>query len=271
MKRAAALATALALLAGCSRGNGPESAEPDIAPPEITTETSPQPPIDLIGVWQADNSDDVLQLPGERPMLTPAGRKLADARRVAAAHSDRSWDGTLRCMPPGVPRILGFGQPFDINADAHLIVMGFQYQRLVRMIYMDDAYPIDPGPTWMGESHGRWEGDTLVVETGNFVPGLALDGSGLPQSAATMLTERYEHIDEDTLIDYITVNDPEMYQKPWQAQVTLRRIAGLTVREDVCTDRIARATAAAADVPATAPSPSPLPGPPTAPQAPSPP
>ena len=255
MTRSAALAVACALLCGCSRqGNGPEADGPDVAPPEITTATSPQPPIDIIGVWQADNADDTLQVTGERPLLTPAGRKLAEERRLAATRGDRSWDGTLRCLPPGAPRILGFGQPFDINADAHLIVMGFQYQRLLRMIYMDDAYPIDPEPSYMGESHGRWEGDTLVVETGNFRPGLALDASGLPQGAGMMLTERYEHVDEDTLIDYITINDPEMYQKPWQAQVTLRRSAGLQVREDVCTDRLAaRPAVTPPEEPATTP------------------
>jgi hypothetical protein len=226
------------LLGGCARqGNGLDAGPNDAPPPAITTEISPPPPIDIIGVWQPESADDSLPIVGDRPALTPAGRKLAEARRNAAARGDRSWDGTLRCLPPGTPRILLMGQPLEINADPHVIAMLFQYQRLVRMIYMDDAYPVDPNATFMGESHGRWEGDVLVVETGNFKTGLALEGSGLPLGAGSSLVERFEHVADDTLIDHITIRDPELYQRPWEAQVTLRRRADLQVKEDICAER----------------------------------
>ena len=233
------LAASVLLLAGCARqGNGPDTGPNDAPPPAITTEVSPPPPLAIAGVWQPESTDDRLPLVGERAALTPAGRKVAEARRIAAAHGDRDWDGTLRCLPPGTPRILLMGQPLEINADAHVIVMIFQYQRLLRMIYMDDAYPADASATFMGESHGRWEGDVLVVETRNFRTGLALDGSGLPLGAGSSLVERFEHVADDTLIDHITISDPELYQRPLEAQVTLRRGADVQLREDICAERI---------------------------------
>jgi hypothetical protein len=106
------------------------------------------------------------------------------------------------------------------------------------MIYMDDAYPTDANATYMGESHGRWEGDVLVVETRNFRAGLALDGSGLPLGAGSSLVERFEHVADDTLIDHITISDPELYQRPLEAQVTLKRVSDAQLREDVCAERM---------------------------------
>jgi len=193
--------------------------------------------VDLVGLWQPEGSDDALPIVGDKPLFTVAGRKRFDAHRKAAARDVRDWDGTQRCLPPGTPRIMAIAQPFDISVDPHLVAMTFQYQRLIRFVHMDDAYPTVSTPTFMGESFGHWEGQSLVVETKNFRTGTVLDSTGLPHGARLTVTERLERVADDTLLDHITVSDEEMYQRPWQAEVTLKRRPDLQINEDVCVER----------------------------------
>jgi hypothetical protein len=193
--------------------------------------------VDITGLWQSAGPDDTLTIVGDKPQLTAAGRRLFDAHRAADARSDRSWDGTRRCLPPGTPRVMSIAQPFDIDVGPHLVAMTFQYQRLVRFIYMDDAFPATDDATYQGESHGHWDGQSLVVETRHFKTGMVLDHTGLPQGAKLVVAERFERVAEDTLVDHITISDEEMYQRPWQAEVTLNHRADLQLQEDVCVER----------------------------------
>lgn len=225
------------LTAGCSdpAGDG-KVAAPAVSNAPVTMAPAPTP-ARIVGRWQPAGTDDTLAIVGDRPQLTAAGRKLFDAHRAAAARGVRDWDGTRRCLPPGTPRIMTIAQPFDIDADAHLVAMTFQYQGLVRLIHMDDAYGIAGKPGFMGESHGHWEGNSLVVETRNFRSGTVLDGTGWPHGAKLVVSERIEPQDDDTLVDHITLSDAEMYLRPWQAQVTLRRQPEARIEEDVCVER----------------------------------
>ena len=86
----------------------------------------------------------------------------------------------------------------------------------------------------MGESHGHWDEQALVVETSHFKTGPVLDSTGLPHGAKLVITERLERGPEDTLIDHITISDADMYQRPWQAEVTLQRKPGLQFHEEIC-------------------------------------
>lgn len=198
-------------------------------------------PMDLHGTWIVAGEDDRLQGTGDKPPFTPAGRKLFEAHRAAAARGDRSWDGTHRCLPPGVPRVLAIAQPFAIAIDEHLLLMTFQLQRLVRLVYLDDAFPAAGKPSYLGESHGRWDGNALLIETQNFKPGLVLDGTGLPAGTHLKLAERLELADDGVLVDHLTISDDEMYTRPWQAELRFRH-SELPLREDVCVERIGRHT-----------------------------
>ena len=226
-----------ALLAACSGPQRPAGvAALDAAAPHNAPIASPSAPIDLDGTWVAAGADDRLQPVGDKPAFTPAGRKLYDAHRRAAARGNRSWDATRRCLPPGLPRVLAMAQPFEVAVDPHLLLMSFQLQRLVRFVYLDDAYPGSGEATFLGESHGHWDGRALLIETGNFKAGQVLDGTGLPAGARLKVSERLELADDGTLVDHVTVDDEEMYQHPWQAELRFRR-SSQAVREDVCVER----------------------------------
>lgn len=243
--QAVLLASTLLALAACSRSTPPSQSSgtasvppPASAPAPAPTvaQAAPPPPVDLSGVWQARGKSDVL-MQSARPPFTEAGAKLYAQHRAAAANGDRSWDNTLRCWPPGTPRIMTIAQPFEISAEPNLVAFTFQYQRLYRFIYIGDAYPANADATFMGESHGHWDGRALLVHTGNFKAGMTLDSTGLPQSASLQVDERFELAAPDTLVDHITIRDDQMYSQPWSSDVTLKKIAGAQVGEDVCVER----------------------------------
>jgi hypothetical protein len=128
-------------------------------------------------------------------------------------------------------------QPFEIAQDPNLVTMAFQYQRLVRFIYQTDAFPENPDASFMGTSHGHWEGTVLVIDTGNFKSGTVLDSSGIPHGPKLRVTERLERRDADTLSEQITIADEDTFARSWQAQIIFKRQYGVQVQEDVCVER----------------------------------
>jgi hypothetical protein len=85
-----------------------------------------------------------------------------------------------------------------------------------------DGRPHGKIPQWMGDSRGRWEGDTLVVETKNFYQTTSLRGS----SPSLQLTERFKRIDADTMVYEYTVNDPKTWTKPWTVEIPMVKTEG---------------------------------------------
>jgi hypothetical protein len=90
----------------------------------------------------------------------------------------------------------------------------------------------------MGLSKGRWEGDTLVIDTDTLGHLTLLDGAGMPHSQALKITEHVSLRSRDVLVDRIRIEDPETFTAPWETQVTYKRQPGGVIEEDVCLDRI---------------------------------
>src|SRR2546427_429563 len=113
-------------------------------------------------------------------------------------------------------------RPMEIIQLSNEVIMMFEYARLVRHIYTDgrphDKF-LDP-PLWMGDSIGKWEGDTLVVDVIGFNDKTWLDRIGHPHSDALHVVERIRRVDHGTLEDDITIDDPKAYKKPWTIQST---------------------------------------------------
>ena len=157
-------------------------------------------------------------LDGKIPPLTPEGRQRADARRgfrqnPPAGPEDRSlWE---RCITRGVPRTPGgYNNHFQIfQTPGHVVI-------LIEMVHEARIIPLDGrphvGPTlgqWLGDSRGRWQGDTLVVETTNFTDKTNFRGSG----KGLHLIERFTRLDADTLDYEFTVDDSTTWTTPWTA------------------------------------------------------
>lgn len=159
-------------------------------------------------------------------------------------------DPHARCLPPGGPRQFQTPNGFEILeiADQKKVVILFGGgPRSWRTIYMDGrsipAANEDRIPTYFGYSTGKWEGDTLVVESEGYNEKFWFHRGGLPHTDALHLTERFSRTDYDTLKYDVTVNDPKAYTKPWSGGFTVPWIytnwdgtPGGEIQEYLCQD-----------------------------------
>jgi hypothetical protein len=141
------------------------------------------------------------------------------------------------CKPTGVPQINSTPLPFKIVQTPKLILMLYEGDTDFRQIFLDARKPVeDPLPRWMGYSTGRWEGDTLVVDTVGFNDGLWLDGIGHPGTSALRLTERFRRPDAGHLAIETTIDDPGAYTKPFTYTETLTLQTDSDLLEYYCTE-----------------------------------
>ena len=120
----------------------------------------------------------------------------------------------LYCDPPGIPRIYPYPWEFTVLQTKDVVYMLFEFTRTWRSIAMDRDHPKDPDQTWLGDSSGHYEGDTLVIDTIGFNDKTWLDQTGNPHSDSSHLIERIRLADHDTLEVGLTADDPKAYTKP---------------------------------------------------------
>jgi hypothetical protein len=185
---------------------------------------------DFSGVWMQDQPPAtamqywVYELRVEEPPMTAWGEaQLKAAKSSFGAHpyplAETNDPVYKSCLPPGVPRIYTHPFPVQILQTPDQVVMLFEYDSMRRNIYIDGRpHDTSLGPSWMGDSIGHWEGDTLVVDTTNFNDKTWLDRIGHPHSDALHLTERFRRMNAH-LLDDITIEDPKAYTKPWTAHL----------------------------------------------------
>ena len=127
--------------------------------------------------------------------------------------------------------------PFEILQARDRVVIIFEYQSLVRHIFLDGRkHPKDLDPTYMGHSIGHYEGDTLVVDTLGFNDKTWLDSRGLPHTDALHVVERIRRVDHDTLQDEITIEDSKAYTRAWTAQKFYILKPDWEIQEYVCAE-----------------------------------
>jgi hypothetical protein len=146
----------------------------------------------------------------------------ADLVKKRAADLGRD-DPVAFCRPGGALRILTFPPPRKILQLPGLVVILSERDVTYRQIFTDGrTLPNDPAPSWNGYSVGKWEGDTLVVQTNGLRDGTWLDRKGSPMTDAAMLTEKFRRVNYGRLEIDVTVNDPKAYTRPWT--VTLNQL-----------------------------------------------
>ena len=193
---------------------------------------------DFSGVWFIDEYHRNM-LPNEDPPFQSWAEALFKKRNFENTHRDPDSgpDPTERCIPPGIPRTMFQPFPWEIVQARDRIIMIFEYQSLIRQIFTDGrGHPKDLEPTYMGHSVGKFEGDTLVVDTVGFNDKTWLDPMGLPHSEAMHVTERLRRVSHDTLVDEYTIDDPKAYTKSWTAQRTFILKPDWQIKEYVCTE-----------------------------------
>ena len=203
---------------------------------------SPAAAADLEGVWQLATPHASLAPADGKPIpFSASGRQSYEDNRKAAAAGDFSFDSTeAGCSSPGVPRIMLSPMPMKIFQDSRMVSILFQWNHLMRQIELTRPATQDIDvPTEMGRDFGHWDGDTLVVESSNFLPQKQLDNL-IPSSEDLAVTEKLHLRDHDTLEDYVKITDPQMFTQPWEAVILYKRASDdlFPFREDVCLDRL---------------------------------
>jgi hypothetical protein len=167
--------------------------------------------------------------PAESP-LRPEGAAILSSRKPA------SFPGNS-CLPLGIPSATLVSEPVHIVQSPGLIAMLFESADSHRRIYTDGRpLPQDPEPTWLGYSIGKWEGDTLVVETGGFNNKSWLDVMGHPHSEALHITERYHRRDFGHLDVETTFDDPKLYTRAFTIKFTYGLLANSDILEFFCNE-----------------------------------
>jgi hypothetical protein len=162
---------------------------------------------------------------GRLPELTPQAkqRQAADAeyRRLHPADGPEDLPLSHRCVTFSVPRLgAGYNSYFQIFQARDYVAIGQEMIHDVRLVPLDGRPHVDASiRQWHGDPRGRWEGDTLVVETTNFSPKSRFQGFS---SENLRVVERYTRIGPTTLQWDVTLNNPSVWTKPWTATVLLR-------------------------------------------------
>lgn len=241
--------TATAVLAGASAiaADAPTNKQPRL----------PDGKPNLNGIWQAMNSANfdlephaaraaMQMVPGQfNPVPAPSVVALGAVGSIPAGlgvveggaipykpealeqkkKNQANWvdlDPEVRCYMPGVPRATYQPFPFQIFQSKDYMFIAYEFAGATRNIYMKDPGP-PPADSWMGQSVGKWEGDTLVVTANGFNDQTWFDRSGNFHSDALKVTERYTMRGPDHIMYEATIEDPKTFTKPWKISMPLYR------------------------------------------------
>jgi hypothetical protein len=149
----------------------------------------------------------------------PVAVKQRDQNRM----NRRTADPVVKCFIPGVPRVTYVPYPFQIVQTPKYVVMSYEFAHTQRIIYVDGSRHVEALNFWMGDSRGRWEGDTLVVDVTDFNDKTWFDNAGNYHSDQLHVVERYTPID-GTHMDYeVTIEDPKVFARPWKIRMPIYR------------------------------------------------
>ena len=131
-------------------------------------------------------------------------------------------DPEIKCYLPGVPRATYMPYPFQILQNDTQVFIAYEYAGAVRNIFMKDPGPA-PVDSWMGQSVGHWEGNTLVVNVTGLADQTWFDRSGNYHSDALQVVERYTRTSPDVMLYEATMTDPNVFTRPWKISLPLYR------------------------------------------------
>ena len=168
--------------------------------------------------------------PPPGPALTAEYAAKRKARVDAAAEDNES----ANCLPPGMPGIMGQPYPMEFLLTPGQVTIVIEAYQQVRHIYTDGRrLPADPDPKFHGSSVGRWDGDTLVVDTVGFSP-LTMLAANTPHGDKMRISERFRLVDPDVMTIETTITDPDALTTPFVSSRTLRRHRDWTLAEYIC-------------------------------------
>ena len=215
---------------------------------------------DLSGVWQysrppgASGTAPATQATSSSTELVPLAVRLSQFWNLGASFPDglpfQPWAAELHrqrvasnskdnpdahCLPLGLMQLHTHGQPRKMIQTPGVIVILYEANAGIRQIFTDGRpQPKDVEPWWFGYSTGKWEGDTLVVETTNLRDLGWLDVEGSPITETGRILERFRRVDYGHLEIEVTIDDPKAYTKPWTVTVHQRIMLDTDLIEFIC-------------------------------------
>lgn len=190
---------------------------------------------DFSGIWQTTSAADYDLEPHAARKDAPPGPGIVEGNVIpylpkALEQKQKNFearataDPRLKCNTLGVPRGIYYPEPFQIFQRAADLNLVFQFGHSVRTIHTTGTeHPDNPSDWWLGDSRGHWEGDTLVVDAKNFNDETWLDRAGNFHSDALHVVERWSFIDANTIHYHATLDDAQVFAKPWSINVILYR------------------------------------------------
>jgi len=190
----------------------------------------------LNGVWQVLNTAawDIQDHTGQ--LGVPPGLGVVEGNEIpyqpaALTKKQENFANRLtadpteaRCFLPGVPRATYMPFPFEIVQTPNSMAIRYEFAHAVRMVPVNGSKHAEGiPPTWMGDSRGRWEGNTLVVDVTNFNDQTCFDHAGNFHSDALHVVERYTMTNPDHVLYEATIEDPKVFARPWKMTMPLYR------------------------------------------------
>jgi hypothetical protein len=211
---------------------GPDGKPNLVAPPLRLPDGKP----DLSGLWVTEggfNQNLAKDLKEEVP-YQPWAKELAAERATGSREAE---DPGANCLPQGVPRIGAVPPPWRIMQTPKYVAILYEAFNSWRQIFLDGReLEEDFTPTWMGYSTGKWDGDTLVVDTRGFNGKNWLDQPGKPTTEALHIIERFRRKDFGHMEIQITIDDPKAYTKTWTVTEQARLLTDTDLMEMICAE-----------------------------------
>jgi hypothetical protein len=217
----AAMLTAVAV--GCSDGTAAPApaARPDISGTWLYTVGGP-------GLRPAD---------GEIPLTPWAAERMKGERPAQGANQNfrDTTDPSLKYADPnGYPRISMHPMRFKLVQTDNYVYQLWEYNQNWRQIALNQPHAPDPALTWYGDAVGKWDGDTLVVDSIGYKNSTWLDSRGVPHTEDLHIIERIHRAGDNLVFDF-TFDDPKAFTKPWSAQLTFTPVRDGSMTESIFT------------------------------------
>ena len=190
---------------------------------------------DLQGIWQVLNTASWDIQDHAASLGVPAGHGVVEGNEIpytpaALAKKQQNFrnrqalDPLSKCYMPGVPRVTYLPYPFQIIQQADRVTILHEYSRVIRSVYLNgNPHPTGHIDWYMGDSRGRWEGNSLVVDVTDFNDETWFDRAGNFHSDALHVVERFTPTDRDHMQYEVTIEDPKVFTRPWKMSMPLYR------------------------------------------------
>jgi hypothetical protein len=195
---------------------------------------------DLSGIYWATKYSPKIELVGGGELPLNDAGKAAYAKTIAGLKDESITDEARKfCVPDGLPRVWNNPYPFEIvHGPPGNVTILYELSHQVRVVRMNKEMPayreLISFPSYNGHSIGKFDGDTLVIESAGFKGKTFADATGAPQSDEMRTVERIRRISPTQLEVLITVNDPEYYTREWQARFVFNLRNDLRIEDYVC-------------------------------------